>query len=66
MNNVVLSTTPEVVYTLHILLSQPSGDPNNILVNELLNGKNYGTWKNSMEISFIAKNILGFVHGTCC
>ena len=49
----------------HILFLHPSDNPNNILVNELLNGKNYGTWKKSMEIALIAKNKLGFVLGTC-
>ena len=49
----------------HILFLHPSGNPNNILVNELLNGKNYGTWKKSMEIALIAKNKVGFVLGTC-
>ena len=29
------------------------------------NGKNYGTWKKSMEIALIAKNKLGFVLRTC-
>ena len=49
----------------HILFLHPSDNPNSILVNELLNGKNYGTWKKSMEIALIAKNKLGFVLGTC-
>lgn len=49
----------------HILFLHPSDNPNNILVNELLNDKNYGTWKKSMKIALIAKNKLGFVLGTC-
>jgi len=49
----------------HILFLHPSEHPNSILVNELLNGRNYGTWKKSMEIALTAKNKLGFVLGTC-
>ena len=48
----------------HELFLHPSDNPNNTLVNELLNGRNYATWKKSMEISLIAKNKLGFVYGT--
>jgi len=36
-----------------------------VLVSDLLNGKNYGTWKKSIEIALIAKNKLGFVFSTC-
>jgi len=36
-----------------------------VLVSDLLNGKNYGTWKKSIEKALIAKNKLGFVLGTC-
>jgi len=48
----------------HDLFLHTSDNPNNTLGNELLNGRNYGTWKKSMEIALIAKNKLGFVHGT--
>jgi len=49
----------------HDLFLHPSDNPNNILVSDPLNGKNYGTWKKSVEIALIAKNKLGFVLGTC-
>ena len=49
----------------HDLLLHPSNNPNNVLVSDLLNGKNQGTWKKSIEIALIAKNKLGFVLGTC-
>lgn len=55
----------DVLNPSHDLFLHPSDNPNNILVNELLNGKNYGTWNKSMEIALIAKNKLGFVLGTC-
>ena len=48
----------------HDLFLHPSDNPNNSLVNEVLNGRNYATWKKSMEIALIAKNKLGFVLGT--
>jgi len=48
----------------HDLFLHPLDNPNNILFNELLNGRNYATWKKSMEIALIAKNKLGFVLGT--
>jgi len=57
-NNVEISNLSQSLF-LH-----PSDNPNNILVNELLNGRNYATWKKSMEIALIAKNKLGFVLGT--
>ena len=64
--NYISETMPEAVSNpSHILFLHPSDNPNNILVNELLNGKSYGTWKKSMEIALIAKNKLGFVLGTC-
>jgi len=47
----------------HDLYLHPSDNPNNILVNELLNGRNYATWKKSMEIALIVKTKLGFVLG---
>ena len=65
LNNVVPNTTSQVVDPSCILFLHPSHNPNSILVNELLNGKNYRTWKKSMEIALIAKNKLGFVLGTC-
>jgi len=49
----------------HVLFLHPSDNPNNILVSEPLNGKNYGTWKKSVEIALIAKNKLDFVLGSC-
>jgi len=48
----------------HDLFLHPSDNPNNILVCELLNGKNYGTWKKFVEIALIVKNKLGLVLGT--
>jgi len=42
----------------HDLFLYPSDNPNNILVNELLNGRNYATWKKSIEIALIAKTNL--------
>jgi len=54
----------EILNPSHDLFLHPSDNPNNILVNELLNGRNYGTWKKSMKIALIAKNKLGFVLGT--
>jgi len=54
----------EILNPSHDLFLHPSDNPNNILVNELLNGRNYGTWRKSMEIALIAKNKLGFVLGT--
>jgi len=50
---------------LHVLFLHPSDNPNNVLVNEVLNGGNYGHWRKSMEIALIFKNKLGFVLGTC-
>lgn len=47
INNVV-NTAQEAVDPSHILFLHPSDNPNSILVNDLLNGKNYGTWKKSM------------------
>lgn len=55
----------DILNPSHDLFLHSSDNPNNILVNELLNGKNYGTWKKSVEIALIAKNKLGFVLGTC-
>ena len=49
----------------HDRFLHPSDNPNNILMSDLLNGKNYGTWIKSIEIALIAKNKLGFVLGTC-
>ena len=49
----------------HELFLHPSDNPNNILVSELMNGENYGHWKNAMEVALIAKNKLGFALGTC-
>jgi len=54
----------EILNPSHDLFLHPSDNPNNILVNELLNRRNYATWKKSMEIALIAKNKLGFVLGT--
>ena len=63
--NVTIQTN--IVYTdpSHDLFLHPSDNPNNILVSELLNGKNYGTWKKYVEIALISKNKLGFVLSTC-
>jgi len=56
----------DVLNPSHDLFLHPSDNSNNILVNDLLNGKNYGTWKKFMEIALIAKkNKLGFVLDTC-
>ena len=41
----------------HIMFLHPSEHPNSLVVSELLNGRNYGTWKKSMEFALIA--------GTC-
>jgi len=49
----------------HDLFLHPSDNPNNVLMSDLLNGKNYGTWKKSIEIALIAKNKLGFVLRDC-
>ena len=54
----------EIFNPSHDLFLHPSDNPNSMLVNELLNGRNYATWKKSMEIALIAKNKLGFVLGT--
>ena len=54
----------EILNPSHDLFLHPSENPNNILVDELLNGRNNGIWKKSMEIALIAKNKLGFVRGT--
>ena len=54
----------EILNPSHDLFLHPSDNPNNILVNETLNGRNYATWRKSMEIALIAKNKLGFVLGT--
>ena len=48
----------------HDMFLHPSEHPNSVLVNKLLNGRNYAVWKKSMEIALIAKNKLGFVLGT--
>jgi len=65
VNNVVSNTTPEVMDPSHILFLHPFDNPNSIHVNDLLNGKNYRTWKKSIEIALITKNKLGFVLRTC-
>jgi len=54
----------EILNPSHDLFLHPSDNPNNTLVNELLNGRNYGTWKKFMEMALIAKNKVGFVLGT--
>ena len=48
----------------HVLFLHPSDNPNNVLVSNVLDGKNYGHWKRAMEVSLIGKNKLKFVHGT--
>jgi len=55
---------PEINNPSHNLFLHPSDNPNNVLVNVLLNGRNYSTWRKSMEIALIATNELGFVLGT--
>ena len=64
-NSVLSSSDTDVLNPSDDLFLHPLDNPNNMLVNDLLNGKNYGTWKKSMEIALIAKNKLGFVLGTC-
>ena len=49
----------------HDLFLHPSDNPNNVPISDLLNVKNYGTRKKSIEIALIAKNELGFALGTC-
>ena len=65
VTNTINNAQFDVLNPSHDLFLHPSDNPNNILVNELLSGKNYGTWKKSMEIALIAKNKVGFVLGTC-
>ena len=65
VTNTINNAQFDVLNPSHDLFLHPSDNPNNILVNELLSGKNYGTCKKSMEIALIAKNKLGFVLGTC-
>ena len=49
----------------HDLFLHPLDNPNNVLISDLLNGRNYGTWKKSIEIALIVKNKIGFVLGIC-
>ena len=46
----------------HILFLHPSDNPNNVLVSNILDGRNYGHWKRAMAL--IGKNKLQFVYGT--
>ena len=48
----------------HVLFLHPSDNPNNVLVSNLLNGRNYGHWKRAMEVALIDKNKIKFVQGT--
>uniref|UniRef100_A0A7C8Z4N7 Retrotransposon Copia-like N-terminal domain-containing protein n=1 Tax=Opuntia streptacantha TaxID=393608 RepID=A0A7C8Z4N7_OPUST len=66
-NNNVPVTNSNTFFTdpSHDLFLHPSDNPNNVLISDVLNGRNYGTWKKSIEIALIAKNKLGFVLGTC-
>ena len=56
----VFFTNPSQDLFLH-----PSYNPTNVLIGDLLNDKNYGTWEKSIETALIAKKKLGFVLGTC-
>jgi len=45
----------------HELYLYPSDNPSHVLVNNLLDGRNYGHWRKAAEIALIAKNKIGFV-----
>lgn len=53
-----------LTYPSHVLYLHPSGNANNVLVSDLLDGRNYGHWKRAMEVALIDKNKLSFVRGT--
>ncbi|KAL8129583.1 hypothetical protein V2J09_018738 [Rumex salicifolius] len=42
-----------------------SDHPNYVLATTLLNERNYGHWRRSVEVSLRAKNKIGMVTGTC-
>jgi len=48
---------------LHILYLHPFDNPNNVLVSDLLDGRNYGYLKRAVEVALIGKNKLRFVLG---
>ena len=50
-NSVPNSSYTNVLNPSDNLCLHPLDNPNYMLVNDLLNGKNYGTWKKSMEIA---------------
>jgi len=47
----------------HTLFLQPFHNPNNVLVSDLLDGRNYGHRKRDMEVSLMDKNKHRFLQG---
>ncbi|XP_022858015.1 uncharacterized protein LOC111378949 [Olea europaea var. sylvestris] len=61
---IVLDTTKSLTYASSPYYLHASNQPNQLLVDALLNGDNYPAWRRSVTCALNAKNKLGFVLGT--